>query len=237
MPSHDNSEFEKQYAEHLKEEELDPSSLIVGSKFMNKDFFYKHVNNFCVLNKHQTGAIKSSTTKLRVKCIHCRTLNYPLFIYDIVKKVECKTFTLRLFNLDNNCNGDKGVRNKCANPSYVDGWYYEKIKYELGINEPVPCADDLTTQFNKAKKVNIKYHTAWRARVKVLEKINGSYEKRYQMVHVFCDMVKERKPRSLATFSYGTEDNTLFSMTICFKDTMDRFFAGCRKVIGLDACH
>ncbi|XP_026442958.1 uncharacterized protein LOC113342733 [Papaver somniferum] len=244
---HDNSEFEKQYADHLKEEadekmfpeeeEIDPTSLIVGSKFMNKAAFYKHVTNFCVINKHQTMATKSSTIKLRVKCIHWRSLHCPFFISGIVKKGEGKTFILMGFNLDHNCNGNKEDMSKCANPSYVADWYYEKTKSELGINEPVPCADDLATQFNKARKVNIRYHTAWRARVKVLEKINGNYEKSYKLVPAFCEMVKERNPGSIATFSYGTKDNTFLSMTICFKATMDGFFAGCRKVIGLDACH
>ncbi|XP_026378373.1 uncharacterized protein LOC113272791 [Papaver somniferum] len=155
----------------------------------------------------------------------------------MVKKGEGKTFTLRGFNVTHTCNGDKDDLNNIANPKYASEWYYENMKTELGINEPVPCPDDLATQFNKSRRVNIKYHIAWRARVKVLEKLHGSYEKSYQLVHAFCEMVNTRNPGSIATFSYGTTDNTFLSMTICFKATVEGLLFDCRMIISLDACH
>ncbi|XP_026432481.1 uncharacterized protein LOC113329874 [Papaver somniferum] len=137
----------------------------------------------------------------------------------MVKKGEGKTFTLRGFNVTHTCNGDKDDLNKLATPKYVAGRYYEKMKTELGINEPVPCPDDLATQFNKARKVNIRYHTAWRARVKVLEKLHGNYEKSYSLVPTFCEMVK-----------YGTIPENIH--VIMFVDDKSR-----QKIIGLDGCH
>ncbi|XP_026434324.1 uncharacterized protein LOC113331896 [Papaver somniferum] len=50
-------------------------------------------------------------------------------------------------------------------------------------------------------------------------------------------MVKEKMPGSIASFSYGSTDNTFLSMTLCFKPAIEGFLAGCRKIIGLDACH
>ncbi|XP_026452014.1 uncharacterized protein LOC113352409 [Papaver somniferum] len=50
-------------------------------------------------------------------------------------------------------------------------------------------------------------------------------------------MVKEKMPGSVASFSYGSTDNTFLSMTLCFKPAIEGFLAGCRKIIGLDACH
>ncbi|XP_026377651.1 uncharacterized protein LOC113271943 [Papaver somniferum] len=171
------------------------------------------------MKKHQTYATKSSTTKLRLKCIHWRTQECPMFIYGMVKKGEGKTFTLRGFIVAHTCNGDKDDLNKLATPKYVADWCYEKMKTELGINEPVPCPDDLATQFNKARKVNIRYHTAWRARVKVLEKLYRSYEKIYSLVPAFCEMVK-----------YGTIPKNIH--VILLVDDKSR-----QKIIGLDGCH
>ncbi|XP_026431647.1 uncharacterized protein LOC113328868 [Papaver somniferum] len=50
-------------------------------------------------------------------------------------------------------------------------------------------------------------------------------------------MVKEKMPGSVASFSYGSTDNTFLSMTLCFNPAIEGFLAGCRKIIGLDACH
>ncbi|XP_026440663.1 uncharacterized protein LOC113339638 [Papaver somniferum] len=44
-------------------------------------------------------------------------------------------------------------------------------------------------------------------------------------------------PGSVASFSYGSTDNTFLSMTLFFKPAIEGFLAGCRKIIGLDACH
>ncbi|XP_026399786.1 uncharacterized protein LOC113295674 [Papaver somniferum] len=86
-------------------------------------------------------------------------------------------------------------------------------------------------------KVNVKYHTTWRARNIVLQNPHGIYEEQYKKILAFCEMVKENMPGSVASFSYGSTYNTFLSMTLCFKPAIEGFLAGCRKIIGLDACH
>ncbi|XP_026399032.1 uncharacterized protein LOC113294873 [Papaver somniferum] len=108
---------------------------------------------------------------------------------------------------------------------------------KTGCDATIPCPYDLAAQFKKATNVTIAYHTAWRARVMVLEKIYGNYEKSYQQVPNFCEMVKRTNPGSHCSFSYGTEDNTFLSLTISFFPAIKGWKAGCRKVIGLDVCH
>ncbi|XP_026429724.1 uncharacterized protein LOC113326164 [Papaver somniferum] len=104
-------------------------------------------------------------------------------------------------------NGHELVWNKCDNKQQRAVCVNcERRRNETGCDAEIPCPYDLAAQFKRDTKVTIAYHTAWRARVMVLEKLYGSYEKSYQQVPNFCEMVKGWK-------------------------------AGCRRVIGLDACH
>ncbi|XP_026420145.1 uncharacterized protein LOC113316140 [Papaver somniferum] len=106
----------------------------------------------------------------------------------------------------------------------------------LGNNNNIPDPESLANEFNKTMKVNIKYHTAWRARNIVLLNLYGSYEEQYKKIPALCEMVKvtlKKMYACVASFSYGSTDNTFLSMTLCFKPSLD----GCRKIIGLDACH
>ncbi|XP_026451216.1 uncharacterized protein LOC113351450 [Papaver somniferum] len=107
----------------------------------------------------------------------------------------------------------------------------------LGNKNNIPNPESLANEFNKTMKVNIKYHTSWRARNIVLQNLYGIYEEQYKKIPAFCEMVKEKMPGSVASFSYGSTDNTFLSMKLCFKPAIEGFLAGCRKIIGLDAFH
>ncbi|XP_026446760.1 uncharacterized protein LOC113347333 [Papaver somniferum] len=159
-----------------------------------------------------------------------------MFIYGRVLKGEGTIFTLRSWNVKHTCNGNVKEENRCANPEFVTDWYMQRLE-TLGNKNKIPDPESLANEFNKTMKVNIKYHTAWRARNIVLQNLHGSYEEQYKKIPAFCEMVKEKMPGSVASFSYGSTDNTFLSMTLCFKPAIEGFLAGCRKIIGLDAFH
>ncbi|XP_026415797.1 uncharacterized protein LOC113311162 [Papaver somniferum] len=159
-----------------------------------------------------------------------------MFIYGRVLKGEGTTFTLRSWNVKHTCNGNVKGENICANPEFVADWYMKSLE-TLGNKNKIPDPESLANEFNKTMKVNIKYHTTWRARNIVLQNLHGSYEEQYKKIPAFCEMVKEKMPGSVASSSYGSTDNTFLSMALCFKPAIEAFLAGCRKIIGLDACH
>ncbi|XP_026399561.1 uncharacterized protein LOC113295435 [Papaver somniferum] len=134
-------------------------------------------------------------------------------------KDEGTTFTLRSWNLKHTCNGNIKGDNRCANPTFVADWYMERLE-TLGNKNNIPDPESLANEFNKTMKNHY-----------------GSYEEQYKKILAFCEMVKEKMPSSVASFSYGSTDNTFLSMTLCFKPAIEGFLAGCRKIIGLDACH
>ncbi|XP_026428189.1 uncharacterized protein LOC113324063 [Papaver somniferum] len=152
---HDSTQFEEDHAQHFKDEEdeemfpegitfeqVDPYSLVKGSKFVSKNAFKKHLRAYCVKHRHQG---------------------------------EGTTFTLRSWNVKHTCNGNVKGENRCANPEFVADWYMQRLE-TLGNKNKIPDLVSLENEFNKTMKVNIKYHTAWRARNIVLQNLHGSYE-------------------------------------------------------------
>lgn len=211
------AEFEKEYAEHFRQEEeedlfqeeigeeFNPTKLVVGTKYVDKNEFKKHVRHFCVMNGHEFVWNKCDNKQQRAVCVNCEKTECKFFIYGIKRKGEGDTFTLRGYNIEHNHQGRGDGYNRSAIPPYVADWYMEKRK-ESGCDAEIPCPYDLAAQFKRDTKVTIAYHTAWRARVMVLEKLYGSYEKSYQQVPNFCEMVKVMLLLSL----------TLFFLVSCF---------------------
>ncbi|XP_026414380.1 uncharacterized protein LOC113310041 [Papaver somniferum] len=226
---HDNTQFEEEHAQHFKDEEaeemfpegitfeqVDPYILVKGSKFVSKNAFKKHLRAYCVKHRHQVKFKDSNNYKIRVKCIHHEKTKCPMFIYGRVFKGEGTTFTLRSWNVKHTCNGNVKGENICANPEFVADWYMHRLE-TLGSKNKITDPESLANEFNKTMKVNIKYHTAWRARNIVLQNLHGSYEEKYKKIPAFCEMVKEKMPGSVASFSYGSTNNTFLSMILCFK--------------------
>ncbi|XP_026417243.1 uncharacterized protein LOC113312721 [Papaver somniferum] len=224
------------FPEGITFEQVDPYNLVKGSKFVSKNAFKKHLRAYCVKHRHQVKFKDSNNYKIRVKCIHHEKTKCPMFIYGRVLKGEGTTFTLISWNVKHTCNGNVKEENRCANPEFVADWYMHRLE-TLGRKNKIPDPESLANEFNKTMKVNIKYHTAWRARNIVLQKLHGSYEEQYKKIPAFCEMVKEKMPGSVSSFSYGSTDNTFLSMTLCFKPAIEGFLDGYRKIIGLDACH
>lgn len=115
-------------------------------------------------------------------------------------KSEGYTFTLRSWNLTHKCNDDIKGKNRCAYPAFVADWYMDGLK-ALGNKAKIHDIKFLAVEFNKTMQVNIKYHTTWRERNIVLQKLYGSYEEQYKKIPAFCEMVKgEKIPGNVATF-------------------------------------
>lgn len=53
------------------------------------------------------------------------------------------------------------------------------------------------TEVKKNHKVDISYHTAWHAYHLFNEKILGSYEEGYSLLHTLCDQLLKEIPQTL----------------------------------------
>ncbi|XP_026396331.1 uncharacterized protein LOC113290963 [Papaver somniferum] len=125
------------------------------------------------------------------------------------------------------------TRNRTTNVEFVAQFLYDKLKN----GDPMPNPFSLQDQLHTTHNTSVPYHVAWRSRTKILERVNGSYEESYRLVPTFCDMVDKTNPGSMTNYTYRSVDGCSESMKIAFAAPLKAFHAGCRNVVGLDACH
>ncbi|XP_026378907.1 uncharacterized protein LOC113273389 [Papaver somniferum] len=241
----DNPEFEDEPGELFDDSDfvqpLDPSQMIVGTTFPDKDAFQRHLKLLCVKNECEFKAEKSDKKRLRVWCENR---------FDNRGKVECEwfvfasilpkqsTFKVRSVNLTHTCKGrivEDKIMNRSADPPLVAQVIQEQSKN--GSGKVIPRPRQIQENFKASHLIDITYHTTWKARNLVMEAKYGSYEESYKLVPQFCKMVCDSNKNSIATFSYFNTDMAFESMTISFAGAIKGLEEWCRSVVGIDACH
>lgn len=225
-------------------EELDPSKMIVGWTFPDKFSFQRHLKRYCVKHECVYKAHKSDPDRLRVWCTNRFNVTGDVVCRWFVfasKRPNLETFKVRKVDLVHTCKVKKGdnncrnSRNRSADPLLVSEVILENLKktsYSV-IPRPKQIAEDFLAE----KLIDIPYHTAWKARNLVLEGLNGNYEESFADVPQFCKMMLHTNRGSVAKFSWCTVDKAFETLTLSFDVSIRAWMAGCRSVIGLDACH
>ncbi|XP_026410934.1 uncharacterized protein LOC113306181 [Papaver somniferum] len=212
---------------------LDVGSMEVGLEFPDKSAFCEHLRAYAVLNGFQFRVKKSDHERMRVVCAHHDTENCDFFVYVTKERGDDHTFIIRGLNLVYRCEGDPLGRNRSANPAFVAA----HVMRNLAGGRVVPKVVEIVNEFWRSHNTLLPYHTAWRDRVMVLERLHGSYDESYKFILSLCEMVSRTNPGSVTNFTYGRTDNKFESIMISFAAPLRGFKDGCIKVIGLDACH
>lgn len=84
--------------------------------------------------------------------------------------------------------------------------------------------------------VSISYKTAWKAKVRLLEKINRSYEQGYMLVSEICKQVLKKNPLSDARWFKDEETTEFKGFFLAYRVSLDGWVVGCRPIFGLDGC-
>ncbi|XP_026442472.1 uncharacterized protein LOC113342022 [Papaver somniferum] len=211
---------------------VDVDTMFVGMEFMDKQDFKRHLRAYTVKEKFQYRLKPNDKDRIKVNCKYNKSQGCEFFIYASVRCHE-PTFIVRKFNLEHTCVTEGVTKNRTANAEFVAQFLYDKLKNGDPMSNPL----SLQNQFHTTHNTSVPYHVAWRSRTKILERVNGSYEESYRLVLSFCDMVEKTNPGSMTNYTYGSVDGCFESMTIAFAAPLKAFHAGCRNVVGIDACH
>ncbi|KAF9618017.1 hypothetical protein IFM89_039414 [Coptis chinensis] len=82
--------------------------------------------------------------------------------------------------------------------------------------------------------VELSYYTAWKAKVKMFEKINGNYEASYLVVSELKKQIDIKNVGSLVKWYRHGETGEFIGFLLAYKASLDGFINGCRPIIGLD---
>ncbi|XP_026409875.1 uncharacterized protein LOC113304972 [Papaver somniferum] len=229
-----NFEKEEQEPQFPEDEEVDPSMMLVGTRFAKQEDFKRNLRAFCVLNETQFLVKASCSRRVKALCRFHEEYKFPWFVFCSRRK-KGGYWSITSLEEKHTCAGDPFRRNKSANKYFVCDWVKDRLKSIAGkvIPKPGQIAEDFFTQTN----FNIPYQTAWKERNLVLESLYGNYEESFNNVPTFCNMVTKTNEDFVAIYTYAQVDDRFESMTIYFASSLQGFKYGCREVIGLDACH
>ncbi|RZC49127.1 hypothetical protein C5167_017552, partial [Papaver somniferum] len=138
----DNPEFEDEPSELFDESDfvkpLDPSEMIVGITFPDKDAFKRHLKLFCVKNECEFKARKSDKKRLRVWCEnrfdHRGKVESEWFVFASILPKQ-STFKVRSVNLTHTCKGrivEDKIPNRSADPPLIVEVIPEQLKNGSG---------------------------------------------------------------------------------------------------------
>ncbi|KAI3458545.1 hypothetical protein Pfo_015208 [Paulownia fortunei] len=106
-------------------------------------------------------------------------------------------------------------------------WLANKYLNKL-IDDPQWKPKAMKKAVRREQNIFVSINQIYRAKWKALEAIEGDHRKDFYKVRGYCGMVKKMNPGSVATIT---------RLFLQYSAQIKGFLAGCRPVIGLDACH
>ena len=140
----------------------------------------------------------------------------------------------------------KSYKNPRCTSTYIGKKLLKKVKRQPDIK-----LKDIQDAVHKKYIVNISVGKASRARKRAQDCVNGAYIQQYNQLWKYCEELRRCNPSStmLIEVHYFNEGGLVAKMGltvvvpyierlyICLEGCKRGFLAGCRPIIGLDACH
>ena len=184
-------------------------------------------------------AKKNDLQRIRAVCQeNCKFVAY------LAKLPREKSYQLRTLNLEHTCT--KSYKNPRCTSSYIARKLMKRVR-----RQPNMKLKDIQDAVHEKFIINIISGKASRAREKVREYVDGAHIQQYNQLWEYYEELKRASPSStilmkVHTFNEGdlaTEMDLICGVPyferlyVCLEGCKKGFIAGCRPIIGLDACH
>ncbi|KAI0498808.1 hypothetical protein KFK09_019703 [Dendrobium nobile] len=130
------------------------------------------------------------------------------------------------------CPGVNRAGNKQATATWIAHEIKEIVKRNPDIT-PKDIGNNLETTFG----LSLPYMKIWRSRELAREQIFGSIDDNYKWVPTLRSELISRNPGSHITYLLENQNQAFKRFFVSFKACIDGFLAGCRYLVGIDACH
>ncbi|KAL5697540.1 hypothetical protein ACHQM5_028673 [Ranunculus cassubicifolius] len=210
----------------------------IGMSFPTVKDCRSFLKDYAIFNRFEYHLDKNDPDRIRATCIHKEEHGCPWLFYARVsgaKKADKHTCTIQGLQGEHSldCLGNPMYANWLADSDWVAKKLLDQFKVHHRVWKSKNLEDEVWFRYG----VNITYWVAWYARIKMLEKVFGNYERSYELTPSCCWEVLRRNPRSIATVSRDSVDETFTGMCISFKASLLGWLEGCRPILGLDGCH
>uniref|UniRef100_A0A2N9FZE3 SWIM-type domain-containing protein n=1 Tax=Fagus sylvatica TaxID=28930 RepID=A0A2N9FZE3_FAGSY len=115
-------------------------------------------------------------------------------------------------------------------------WVAKKYVDHFRINPDMEL-DELIGKVMKDHEVELSRSKAYRAKQYAKVLIEGSYLEQYRRVRDYCEELMRTNPGTTAKVDVHVPGQQFKRLYVCLDGCKKGFLAGCRPIIGLDACH
>ncbi|KAI8546526.1 hypothetical protein RHMOL_Rhmol07G0125100 [Rhododendron molle] len=219
----------------------DESVFCEGMIFKHRAQFAGAIRHHSILQEREIRFTKNETTRVRAKC---KVVIDP---EDGTKKFECpwtifasdigkdKTLQVKTYVPKHTCG--RIWRNKLINSSWVAMMYFDDIRIT-----PTLKVSELVEKVKSNFKCNVSVNQCYRARQKVLKKLEGNIAKQYAMLWDYCHEIDRTNPGTSVYIHLkhdldGMPTNVFQRFYICLAALKKGFKDACRPILGVDGCH
>ncbi|VVA37008.1 PREDICTED: transposon [Prunus dulcis] len=199
----------------------------IGLTFATAELFRKAVRIYSINCRRELIFMNNDCNKIRVVCEE----GCPFVIH--ASSVSGSTYLeVKTFNPTHVCS--KGTKNIHATAS----WLAKRYSGQLRLN-PNWTASSFAEQVHQDYDYRPSRATVYRARAMVVDIVEGSYSKQYEVLWDSCHELRTRNVGSTIIIKYEMEgDRPQFQRIYIYLAACKKgFLDGCRPVVCLDGCH
>ena len=183
--------------------------------------------------------MKNDLVRVRVRCQpRCKFVAY------LAKVPREKSFRLKTLNMEHTC--IRSYRNPRCTASYIGKKLVKMVRRQPDIK-----LKDIQEAVHEKYVVNISAGKASRAREKAQDAVDRAHTAQFNQLWEYYDELRRCSPGSIVLMKVHTyNDGDLAAehglatglpyferIYICLEGCKKGFLAGCRPIIGIDACH
>ena len=207
--------------------------------FLSPRQFKDAITDYAVHGGWGIKFVKNDLVRVRAQCQPgCNFVAY------LAKVPREKSYRLKTLNLTHTCS--RSYKNPRCTASYIGKKLLKKVRRQPDIR-----LKDIQDAVHEKYVVDISAGKASRAREKAQEAVDGAHTAQFNQLWDYCDELRRCSPGSTILMKVHTyNDGDLAAehdlaiglpyfqrIYICLEGCKKGFLAGCRPIIGLDACH
>ena len=205
-------------------------TLAIGDTFPTMKDLRLQCEKFAVDNNFKFITKQADKTRYTIKCNNVEGCTWRLYAALTRTEGSTQQVEVRTLTDQHTCLAMPDLRNKHASASFVS----DIIKAKL-VDQPNYRPTDVVKDLRREQGVNIGYWTAFRAKEKALDSINGSHEFAYTQLPKYCEDILRTNPGSTVSLDRTSEGR--FRRMFLSYAASGMGFAHCRPVLGLDGAH
>ncbi|XP_020417204.1 uncharacterized protein LOC18781319 [Prunus persica] len=213
----------RRYKELNIDTDMDNPQFDVGMKFPSKKVLKQAIQIYGALRSYECKVVKNDKFRLSAKCKEgCKWR-----LYASLMQGE-NTYQIKSYTPKHSCS--KGFHNKNITSTFLSQRYMSRIKDDPKIKKTT-----LQSEVHRELGYEVSTDQCYKAKRKAQTLIEGTYAQQYEKLWEYCEEIRQTNNGS--SMLMKVDPPHFQRLYVCLDACKKGFIAGCRPLIGVDACH